>query len=50
MGTEKEYPAVRWQVRGRFLGQLALVLALLALPNVGGSLYDGEYPISVRYL
>ncbi len=35
---------------GRYLGQLALVLALLALPNVGVSLYYGEYPISVRYL
>lgn len=35
---------------GRYLGQLALVLARLALPNVGVSLYDGEYPISVRYL
>lgn len=53
MGTERESTllyAVRWQVLGRYLGQLALVLAMLTLPNVGVSLYYGEYPISVRYL
>ena len=42
--------AVRWPVLGRYLGQLALVLALLTLPPLGVSLYYGEYPISVRYL
>jgi len=53
VGTERENSllyAVRWQVLGRYLGQLALVLALLTLPNIGVSLYYGEYPISVRYL
>lgn len=53
MGTQKGNAllyAVRWPVLGRYLGQLALVLALLTLPNAGVSLYYGEYPVSVRYL
>jgi trk system potassium uptake protein TrkH len=53
VGTERENTllyAVRWPVLGRYLGQLALVLALLALPNLAVSLYYGEYPISVRFL
>ncbi len=53
MGMEGESTllyAVRWPVLGRYLGQLALVLALLVLPNMGVSMYYGEYPVSVRYL
>ncbi len=53
MGIEGESAllyAVRWPVMGRYLGQLALVLALLTLPNIGVSLYYGEIPISLRYL
>jgi trk system potassium uptake protein TrkH len=42
--------AVRWSVVGRYLGQLALVLALFTLPPLAVSLYFGEYPISLRYL
>jgi trk system potassium uptake protein TrkH len=53
VGTERENTllyAVRWQVLGRYLGQLALVLAMLTLPNIGVSVYYGEYSISIRYL
>ena len=53
MGMERESTllyAVRWPVLGRYLGQLALVLALLTLPNIGVSLFFGEYPVSLRYL
>jgi trk system potassium uptake protein TrkH len=48
-GTTLLY-AVRWPVLGRYLGQLALVLALLTLPPLGVSLLYGEFPISLRYL
>lgn len=41
--------AVRWPVLGRYLGQLALVLALLALPPLGVSLCFGEFLASQRY-
>jgi trk system potassium uptake protein TrkH len=53
VGTERENTllyAVRWVVLGRYLGQLALIFAMLTLPNVGVSLYYGEYAISLRYL
>ncbi len=53
MGTESGSAllyAVRWPVLGRYLGQLALVLALLVLPNLAVSLYYGEYPIGLRHL
>lgn len=53
MGLEGENTllyAVRGPVLGRYLGQLALVLALLTLPPLGVSLYYDEYPISLRYL
>jgi trk system potassium uptake protein TrkH len=42
--------AVRWPVLGRYLGQLALVLALLTVPALGVSLYFSEYASSLRYL
>lgn len=42
--------AVRGPVLGRYLGQLALVLALLTLPPLGVALYYGEYSIGLRYL
>jgi trk system potassium uptake protein TrkH len=42
--------AVRWPVLRCYLGQLALVLALLALPPLGVSLYFGEYAAGLRYL
>ncbi|MGA7180876.1 MAG: potassium transporter TrkG [Thiobacillaceae bacterium] len=53
MGKEGESTllyAVRWPVLGRYLGQLALVLALLTLPPLGVSLFYAEYPSSLRYL
>jgi trk system potassium uptake protein TrkH len=42
--------AVRWPVLGRYLGQLALVLALLTLPPLGVALYYAEFSISLRYV
>ena len=42
--------AVRWPVLGRYLGQLALVVALLTVPPLGVSLYFSEYATSLRYL
>ena len=42
--------AVRWPVLGRYLGQLALVVALLTVPPLGVSLYFGEYATGLRYL
>jgi trk system potassium uptake protein TrkH len=42
--------AVRWAVLGRYLGQLALALALLTVPPLGVSLFYGEYSVSLRYL
>ncbi len=53
MGMEGENTllyAVRWSVLGCYLGQIALILALLTFPPLGVSLYYGEYPISVRYV
>jgi trk system potassium uptake protein TrkH len=53
VGKERESTllyAVRWPVLGRYLGQLALVLALLTLPPLGVSLFYAEYPSSLRYL
>lgn len=53
MGSEGESAllyAVRWPVLGRYLGQLALVLALLTLPPLGVALYYAEFSISLRYL
>jgi trk system potassium uptake protein TrkH len=52
VGTERDNTllyAVRWAVLGRYLGQLALVLALLVLPNLAVSLYYAEYAIGVRF-
>ena len=53
MGIEGESAllyAVRWPVLGRYLGQLALVVALLTIPPLGASLVFGEYATSLRYL
>ena len=41
--------AVRWRVLGKYLGQLALVLAVLALVPLGVALYVGEYAPVGRY-
>jgi trk system potassium uptake protein TrkH len=52
VGMERENTllyAVRWPVLGRYLGQLALVLALLTLPPLGVSLFYGEYSAGLRY-
>lgn len=49
---ERENPllyAVRPRVLGRYLGQLALVLSLLVLPNLAVSVYYGEVSIGVRF-
>jgi trk system potassium uptake protein TrkH len=53
VGTEGENAllrAVRWPVLGRYLGQLALLLALLTLAPVCVSLYYGEQAATWRYL
>lgn len=42
--------AVRPTVLGKYLGQLALVLAMLSLVPLAVSLYFGDYAISQRYL
>ncbi len=41
--------AIRWPVLGRHLGQLALVMAALALPPLAVALQGGEHTASLRY-
>jgi len=49
-GQEALIHAVRWAVLGRYLGQLALVQAVLALPALAVSLFYGEDAASLRFL
>jgi hypothetical protein len=41
--------AVRWPVLGKYLGQLAIVLAVLALPPLAAAAMDGDAATTLRY-
>jgi trk/ktr system potassium uptake protein len=49
-GVKSLVHPVRWPALGRYLGQLALVLALLTLPPLGVSLFYAEYPAAWHHL
>ena len=49
-GSATLHYAIRPMVVGKYLGQLAFLLAVLTLVPLGASLYFGETDISLRYL